>query len=72
MHRAYRKLNTSRPSDRRSVWLERGFANWPAMRPILTTGTRAPQIRIRENDKINPILFEIFSYLALLDPLDCL
>jgi hypothetical protein len=31
------------------------------MRPMRTTGTRAPQIRIRENDKMSPILFDMFS-----------
>lgn len=61
----YRKLNTSLPSGSFSVLLDRGFANWPAIRPIRTTGTRAPQIRIRENDSMSPILFDIFSWMIL-------
>ena len=31
------------------------------MRPMRTTGMRAPQIRISENDKISPILLDMFS-----------
>ncbi len=32
----------------------------------LTTGMRAPQIRIREKERMRPILLEIFSYMAVI------
>jgi hypothetical protein len=59
--KAYRKLRTSLPSGSRSVLLDRGLANCPAIRPMRTTGMRPPQIRIREKDKISPILLDMFS-----------
>ena len=45
-----------------SVGLLRGFAYCPAMRPIRTTGIRAPHIRIREKERISPIFAVMFSY----------
>lgn len=57
-----RKLATTRPSSRVSVPLLLGLAYCPAMRPIRTMGTRAPQTRISENERMSPILAVIFSY----------
>lgn len=45
-----------------SIGLLRGFAYCPAMRPIRTTGVRAPQMRIREKERISPIFAVMFSY----------
>lgn len=56
-----RKLKTSRPSSSFSIPLLRGLAYWPAIRPILTTGRRPPQIRMREKLRIKPIFAVIFS-----------
>ena len=56
----YLKLGTSL-SPIVSVGRLRGFAYCPAMRPIRTTGIRAPQIRIKEKERINPIFAVMFS-----------
>ena len=57
----YLKLGTNL-SPTFSVGLLRGFAYCPAIRPIRTTGVRAPQMRIKEKERINPIFAVIFSY----------
>lgn len=56
-----RKLSTSLPSPRTSVFELLGFAYCPAILPMRTMGRRAPQITIKEKDKIRPILLEMFS-----------
>lgn len=61
MTTAHLKLGTNL-SPTFSVGLLRGFAYCPDMRPIRTTGVRAPQMRIREKERINPTFAVMFSY----------
>jgi len=55
------KLKTCRPSPSFSYELLLGLAYWPAIRPMRTTGKRAPQIRTREKERMSPIFEEMFS-----------
>jgi hypothetical protein len=55
------KLKTCRPSPSFSYELLLGLAYCPAIRPMRTTGKRAPQIRTREKERMSPIFEEMFS-----------
>ena len=56
------KLKTCLPSPSFSYELLLGLAYCPAIRPMRTTGNRAPQIRTREKERMSPIFEEMFSY----------